>query len=57
MFSLALTSLALAASVLADSPPSYGAPAPSYAPAVKEEAHPYTYSYAVADSQLRDLIF
>ena len=53
MFAIA-ASLALAASVLGDSPPSYHAPAPapSYAPApvaYKEVAHPYTYSYAVAD--------
>ena len=50
MFAL-LASAALVASVLADSPPSYGAPPPSYAPAptYKEEAHPYEYSYAVAD--------
>ena len=41
-------SLALAASVLGDSPPSYGAP-PSYAPVEKEEPHPYSYQYGVND--------
>ena len=43
-----LLSLTLASSVLSDSPPSYGSP-PSYAPVEKEEAHPYSYHYAVND--------
>ena len=56
MFAL-LASAALVASVLADSPPSYGAPPPSYAPAptYKEEAHPYQYSYAVADDYSKSI--
>ena len=56
MFAL-LASAALVASVLADSPPSYGAPPPSYAPAptYKEEAHPYEYSYAVADDYSKSI--
>ena len=56
MFAL-LASTALVASVLADSPPSYGAPPPSYAPAptYKEEAHPYQYSYAVADDYSKSI--
>ena len=50
MFAL-LASAALVASVLADSPPSYGAPPPSYAPAptYPDEAPVYTYVYSVAD--------
>ena len=58
MFALALASAALVAtSVLADSPPAYGAPPPSYAPAptYKEEAHPYQYSYAVADDYSKSI--
>ena len=56
MFAL-LASAALVATVLADSPPSYGAPPPSYAPAptYKEEAHPYQYSYAVADDYSKSI--
>merc|ERR1712083_295413 len=56
MFAL-LASAALVASVLADSPPAYGAPPPSYAPAptYKEEAHPYEYSYAVADDYSKSI--
>ena len=56
MFAL-FASAALVASVLADSPPSYGAPPPSYAPAptYKEEAHPYEYSYAVADDYSKSI--
>merc|ERR1712001_449978 len=56
MFAL-LASAALVATVLADSPPSYGAPPPSYAPAptFKEEAHPYEYSYAVADDYSKSI--
>merc|ERR1712001_664311 len=56
MFAL-LASTALVATVLADSPPSYGAPPPSYAPAptYKEEAHPYQYSYAVADDYSKSI--
>jgi hypothetical protein len=48
-----VASLALVATAMADQAPSYGAPPPptyaAAAPTYKEEAHPYQYSYAVAD--------
>ena len=57
MFALLASAALVASSVLADSPPSYGAPPPSYAPAptYKEEAHPYQYSYAVADDYSKSI--
>ena len=56
MFAVVL-GFALVAAAAADQAPAYGAPPPAYkpapayapAPAYKEEAKPYSYTYAVAD--------